>query len=154
LAESAVALTKYPPLGERNVGIARAQGYGIDFDAYVRHANDWICTILQIEHIQAVENIEAILSIPGVDALVIGPYDLSASLGMPGKVDAPEVSQAIDRVLHACRQEGKPIGIFAADGDRAHSALEQGFNFIVVGIDVMLLASAASSLIDRLRSKD
>jgi len=151
LAEKAVALTKYPPLGERNVGIARAQGYGVDFDAYVQYANDWISTIVQIEHIQAVENIDAILSVPGLDALVIGPYDLSASLGIPGKVDAPEVRRAIDHVLQTCHLAGKPIGIFAANGDRAQQALEQGFDFIAVGTDVMFLGSAASGVRDRLR---
>ena len=78
-AELAVSMTKYPPLGSRGVGLARAQGYGINFDAYVTNANADTLLLVQIEHREAVENIEQILSVTGIDGVFIGPYDLSLS---------------------------------------------------------------------------
>jgi 2-keto-3-deoxy-L-rhamnonate aldolase RhmA len=150
-AERAVALTKYPPLGERSIGFARAQAYGVTFDSYLGNANYWVCTTLQIEHIMAVENIDAILAVPGIDALVVGPYDLSSSMGLPGKLDAPEVQSAIDRVVLACCRAQKTLGIFAPNVDRALLALERGYDFVVVGIDVMLLTALASEMISRLK---
>ena len=80
-AERAVQLCKYPPEGARSVGIARAQGYGDKFQEYVSSANDDIAVIIQVEHIDAVENIQNLIKVPGIDSLFIGPYDLSASGG-------------------------------------------------------------------------
>ena len=90
-AELAVSMTKYPPLGSRGVGLARAQGYGINFDAYVTNANADTLLLVQIEHREAVENIEQILSVTGIDGVFIGPYDLSLSLGIPGRLNHPNI---------------------------------------------------------------
>ena len=90
-AELAVSMTKYPPLGSRGVGLARAQGYGINFDAYVTNANADTLLLVQIEHRDAVENIEQILSVTGIDGVFIGPYDLSLSLGIPGRLNHPNI---------------------------------------------------------------
>ena len=151
LARRAVALSKYPPLGERSVGVARAQSYGPGFNRYLETANARVCTIVQIEHIAAVENVQSILAVAGVDALMIGPYDLSASMGMPGQVDAPEVKAAIERILQAGHAAGRPVGIFAGNAGRARRALQQGFNFVAVGIDVMLLSDLAGGLVGQLK---
>ena len=91
-AELAVKMTKYPPLGYRGVGLARAQGYGENFNEYVEHANDDTLLMVQIEHKDAVANIEEILSVPGIDGTFIGPYDLSMSMGIPGQITHPDLS--------------------------------------------------------------
>jgi len=91
-----VACCKYPPRGIRGVGLARAQGYGRNFAEYMDSANDRIAVIIQAEHIDAVNNIDDIVKVDGIDAVFIGPYDLSASMGRMGEVDHPEVVEAID----------------------------------------------------------
>ncbi len=151
LAKRVVALSKYPPLGNRSVGVARAQSYGPGFNRYLETANDRICTIVQIEHIAGVHNVQSILAVPGVDALMIGPYDLSASMGVPGKVDAPEVKAAIDRIHQAGQAAGRPVGIFAGSVGRARQFLQEGFNFVAVAIDVMLLADLAGDIAHQLK---
>jgi len=88
-ARRIVELCLYPPTGTRSLGAARAQGYGLDLPQGIRRANEHTAIILQAEHIDAVENIEAILSVEGITAVLIGPYDLSGSLGIPGQVDDP-----------------------------------------------------------------
>ena len=103
-AKRAVSLAKYTPLGNRSVGLARAQAYGLNFDAYLNSANTKIALILQIEHIDAVEHVEEIVAIAGVDAIFIGPYDLSASMGLLGQTSAPAVIEATNRVRRACLQ--------------------------------------------------
>jgi 2-keto-3-deoxy-L-rhamnonate aldolase RhmA len=150
-AERAVSLSKYPPMGTRSVGISRAQGYGPGFDRYMRQANDWVCSVAQIEHIDAILRLDEILEVPGIDALLIGPYDLSASMGKPGAVDDPEVRRAIEDVRLACQAAGKPVGIFAGNIARARQALEQGFNLIGAGIDVRLLADLAAQILAQLK---
>ena len=115
-AELCVQMTKYPPLGARGIGLARAQGYGEDFDEYVAHANEDSLLIVQIEHKDAVENIEDILSVPGIDGTFIGPYDLSMSLGVPGQLDHPDVLSAKKRVLDATIAHGLVAGEHG-DGD-------------------------------------
>lgn len=82
---------KYPPFGTRGVGIARAHGYGLGFSDYVAEANDGLAVIVQAEHIEAVRDIAAIARVPGVNAVLIGPYDLSTSMGKPGQITDPEV---------------------------------------------------------------
>ena len=112
-AELAVSMTKYPPLGYRGVGLARAQGYGINFDAYVTNANADTLLLVQIEHREAVENIEQILSVTGIDGVFIGPYDLSLSLGIPGRLNHPDILAAKQKVLtKICRGFSKSsIGV-------------------------------------------
>jgi 2-dehydro-3-deoxyglucarate aldolase/4-hydroxy-2-oxoheptanedioate aldolase len=150
-AEKAVALSKYPPLGQRSVGLARAQGYGFRFQEYVLNANEWICTMIQIEHVQGVENLEEILKVPGIDAVLIGPYDLSASMGMPGQVDDPNIQSTIEFIRQTCTTAGIPVGIFVGNTSRALSAIAQGYRFIGVGVDVTLLSEAAVQSIKQLK---
>ena len=86
-ARAAVAWSRYPPTGKRGIGLARAHGYGLDFADYMARANDDVAVILQVEHIDAVNNIDAIADVEGVDAIFVGPYDLSASMGKTGQLD-------------------------------------------------------------------
>jgi 2-dehydro-3-deoxyglucarate aldolase/4-hydroxy-2-oxoheptanedioate aldolase len=142
-AERIVRLCKYPPEGSRGVGVARAHGYGRRFREYVDRANEEVAVVLQAEHVAAVRNIRSIVSVPGIDAILLGPYDLSASLGKPGQVSDPEVQQAIATIRESCLKAGVKLGAFAADARTARSFVEQGFTLIAVGIDSLFLMSAA-----------
>lgn len=149
-AELAVKMTKYPPLGFRGVGLARAQGYGVEFDAYVQNANRDSLLILQIEHKDAVENIEEILSVPGVDGTFIGPYDLSMSLGIPGQLNHPDVIAAKRRVLDAALARGLFAGVhFVQPGtarEDCRKAIAEGYRFIALGTDILFLGDSARAL--------
>jgi len=142
-AELAVAMTKYPPMGSRGIGLARAQGYGVDFDKYVSRANEDLLLIVQIEHIDAVNNIEEILSVPGIDGTFIGPYDLSMSLGLPGQLSHPEVVAAKEKVLKATLKKGLAAGIHFVQPltavDDCLKAIGEGYRFIAVGTDILFL---------------
>ena len=149
-AELAVKMTKYPPMGFRGVGLARAQGYGVDFDEYVNCANADTLLLLQIEHIDAVNNIEEILSVPGIDGTYIGPYDLSMSLGIPGQLNHPDVINAKNKVLEATLRKGLVAGIHCVHSDTAYNdsklAIEQGYRFIAIGTDILFLGNSARSV--------
>lgn len=149
-AELAVKMTKYPPLGYRGVGLARAQGYGEHFDEYVRHANDDTLLIVQIEHKDAVANIEDILSVDGIDGTFIGPYDLSMSLGIPGQINHPDVVAAKKKVLDATLKRGLIAGVHfvqprTAAADCA-AAVAAGYRFIALGTDILFLGDGARAL--------
>ncbi len=150
-AERIVGYCKYPPRGSRGVGIVRAQGYGLDFEEYVAGANDNVLVMLQIEHIDAVNNIEAIVRVPGVDALMIGPYDLSGSMGKLGRVNDPEVEQAIESVRRACAAAGMKLAIFAASAEGMKPYLRKGYTLPIAGMDLMLLAAAAKNIVQELK---
>ena len=111
-AARVVAWAKYPPLGQRSVGIARAQGYGFAFADYVNRANMDVAVIVQVEHIDAVANIVSILDVAGIDGIFIGPYDLSASMGKPGNIHDDDVQHRIETVRQACLKRRMALGIF------------------------------------------
>lgn len=142
-AEHVVRLCRFPPEGVRGVGLSRANRYGNQFQEYLEHANEWIAVILQAERVEAVDNIEAIANVPGVDAIFVGPYDLSVSLGKPGEVTDPTVQQAIDTIKTACLEAGIGLGIFGMDAAAVNPYIERGFHLIAVGTDMVLLAQAA-----------
>ena len=149
-AELAVKSAKYPPLGFRGVGLARAQGYGSRFSEYVSTANDKTLVIVQIEHETAVENIDAILDVPGIDGTFIGPYDLSMSMGLAGQLDHPNVVAARNRVLAATRARGLAAGIHLVHPDRAETEIRAyvtaGYQFIALGTDILFLGDSAKAL--------
>ncbi len=150
-ARRAVRFSKYPPVGTRSVGVSRAHAYGTNLQGYLENANQSLAVIVQAEHILAVEHIEEIAAVEGLDAVLIGPYDLSASMGIPGQVESPEVQAAIRRVLDVCRSRGLPAGIFAATGERARAFVEQGFTLVGAASDTLLLDQAARALLAKLR---
>lgn len=149
-AELAVKAAKYPPVGFRGVGLARAQGYGSRFAKYVERANEDSLLIVQIEHVDAVRNIEEILSVPGIDGTFIGPYDLSMSMGLPGQTDHPDVRAAQDRVLAATVARGLAPGIHLVHPDRAGNEIaayvDRGYQFIALGTDILFLGDACRTL--------
>ncbi|MCP3954649.1 MAG: 2,4-dihydroxyhept-2-ene-1,7-dioic acid aldolase [Desulfobacterales bacterium] len=146
-----VRFCKYPPEGSRSVGIARAQGYGDKFQDYVALANQDITVIIQIEHIDAVENIDKILAVPGIDGLFVGPYDLSASMGKTGLTTDPEVQTAIAKVKKAASQINLPMGIFGPTAKTVHPYIEAGYTLIAVGIDTMIVGKAVKEIVGVLK---
>jgi 2-keto-3-deoxy-L-rhamnonate aldolase RhmA len=151
-ARRAVRAAKYPPLGERSVGLARAQGYGLSFTESVRTANAMTSVIVQVEHMKAVDGIEGILAVKGVDGVFIGPYDLSGSMNCLGEVQSDAVRGAITRVRAACRKADMPVGLFVLDAGAAKAQLDAGDTFIAVGIDLTTLATAARAALAKVRS--
>jgi 2-keto-3-deoxy-L-rhamnonate aldolase RhmA len=151
-ARRVVGWSKYPPRGQRGVGLARAQGYGLDFADYVAAANDEIAVIIQAEHIDAVDNIEQIVEVEGLDAVFIGPYDLSASMGKIGEVGDPEVVAAVGRVTEACRRKKLALGYFGLDAASVQSSMDEGYRLICVGVDAGFVTAGASAALEALRS--
>ena len=152
-AIDAVASCRYPPSGRRSVGAGRAHAWGRGFDEYVARANDELCVVLQAEHVDAVRNIEAIVRVEGIGAVLVGPYDLSASLGIPGRVDDPRVLEAIGVVRDACRKAAVPAGIFAGDAARARRWRSEGFQLIGMGTDIGYLCGALDGALAAFRAR-
>jgi 2-keto-3-deoxy-L-rhamnonate aldolase RhmA len=150
-AEAVVQWAGYSPDGQRGVGVGRAHGYGLDFQEYVATANEEITVVVQAEHIEAVRHIDTIAAVPGIDAVLVGPYDLSASLGKLGQVNDPEVRVAIDRVTEACLKAGIRLGIFGMTAAAVRPYVEAGYTLIVAGIDSVLLGQAAKKLLSQLK---
>jgi 2-dehydro-3-deoxyglucarate aldolase len=140
-ASAAVRAVHYPPRGTRGVGLARAQGYGADFAGYRTRLAEEAIVIVMIEHVDAVERIDEILAVDGVDGYIIGPYDLSGSLGIPGEFDDPRVAALIARVLEAGQRHGVPGGLHVVDPEPERFArhVAEGFRLIGYGMDLRYL---------------
>lgn len=151
-AADVVRWARYAPEGARGVGLARAHGYGQGFREYLSRANDEIAVIVQAEHARAIDNIEAIVRVPGVDAVLVGPYDLSASLGKMGQLDDPAVVAAIRRVTDVCRAAGMPLGYFGVTAAAVAPYVALGYTLIVAGVDTLYLANGAKALLAELDS--
>lgn len=154
-ARQFVAAAKYPPIGERSWGPMRAmalQGRSAPTD-YLREANEGTLTLAMIETATALSNVDAIAATPGIDALFIGPYDLSTVLsgGTAQDVQAPEVERAIDTICAAARKAGKIPGIYCSNAERALAMAKRGFRFITVGMDLGLLRDGAAAQLKALR---
>ena len=152
-AANVVRWAKYSPLGQRGVGLGRAHGYGLRFGEYIATANDQTVVMVQAEHALAVENIDAIVRVPGIDALQLGPYDLSASMGKMGQIDDPKVVAAIDRIMNAGLAAGLAIGCFGLSAESIKTYVDRGSNLICAGVDTMLLGKAAKELVRNLHAE-
>ncbi len=153
-AERAVHSVKYPPLGSRGVGLARAQKYGTGFEDYVKKLNKNSIVIVQVEHINSVNNLEEIIATDGVDGCIIGPYDLSGSLGVPGQFDHPDMIEAINRVENICKEKNFPLGfhVIPADNNLVTEKVNRGYTFIAFSIDFMFLGSKCRDEMESLRN--
>ncbi len=140
-AELAVAAVRYAPAGFRGVGLARAQEYGPGFADYLAWQATESIVIVQIEHRDAIEQLDAILAVDGVDGFIIGPYDLSCSLGIPGQFDRPEFQDAMQRILAAGARSTKPAGIHIVEPDlqALRTRLAEGYRFIAYSVDIRVL---------------
>lgn len=148
-ARNAISATRYPPHGIRGVSVSqRANRFSRDRD-YFQRINDDLCVLIQIETRPALEAVDEIASIPGVDGLFVGPSDLAAELGHFGDAGHPDVRRAFDRVLAVAARAGKPAGILAPVESDADHYLSQGFSFVAVGSDLGLLVRGCDALVSR-----
>jgi 4-hydroxy-2-oxoheptanedioate aldolase len=154
-ARQFAAAAKFPPLGERSWGPQRAmmlQGQTVATE-YLRDANDGTLTLAMIETPAALANVDAIAATPGIDALFIGPYDMSTSLsgGKAQDVQAPEVEKAIDRICAAATKAGKIPGIYCRDAERALVMTARGFRFVTIGSDLGIVREGAAAQVKALK---
>lgn len=152
-AERAVSAVKYPPKGIRGVGLARAQKYGSDFEGYRKWNETESVVIVQIEHIRAVENIEEILSVPYVDGFLIGPYDLSGSLGIPGEFDHPKMIEALDRVNEVSRRLDVLSGfhVISPEIEALQERAGEGYKFLAHSLDILFLGEQCRNSLQAIR---
>jgi 2-dehydro-3-deoxyglucarate aldolase/4-hydroxy-2-oxoheptanedioate aldolase len=156
VAEVAEALRhlRYPPAGDRGVATYnRACGFGLDPGALDR-ADGEILGVVQIESVRALEQVEQIAALDGVDVLFVGPRDLSHDLGVPGEVRAPAYLAALERVRAAAAEHGKACGLLVADGAAAAAKRAEGWRFVAIGSDATLLAAALAAELGRARPDD
>jgi len=153
-AEAAVEAVRYPPMGKRGVGLARAQGYGSSFERYREWVNQESVVVVQVEHIEAVDNLEAILSVEGVDGFIVGPYDLSGSLGVPGQFDHPSMKEAMDQIRSVGLSSAKAFGIHIIEPNvkELRQRVDEGYNFLAYSLDIRMLDRACRSGLDAVRS--
>jgi 2-dehydro-3-deoxyglucarate aldolase/4-hydroxy-2-oxoheptanedioate aldolase len=150
-ARLAVGRCKYPPAGLRSVGITRGQRFDLDFDGYMKRANDEIAVIVQVEHVEAVNNIESILDTPGIDGVFVGPFDMSGSMGLPGQINHPSVQEAIRSVIKACEKRDIARCIYAHTPGHAQAYIDQGYRVIGLCTDYIMLARQAADYLKSVR---
>jgi 2-dehydro-3-deoxyglucarate aldolase/4-hydroxy-2-oxoheptanedioate aldolase len=150
-AEKMIRWSKYPPEGTRSVGISRAQGYGLNLEEYMSKANQSLILVSQVEHIEAVKNLEAFSKISGLNAVFVGPYDLSGSVGKLGKVEDPEVHGLIQDVQANCSKAGMVTGIFGKDAEAVKPYIEIGYSLVAVGTDTSYLIKSVQDTLQSLR---
>ncbi len=143
-AQEAVSYCKYPPVGVRGRGIGRATNFGNSME-YFNTADEEILTIIQIEHYLAVEAIDEILSVPGIDVAFIGPMDLSMSMNVP--IDSPKITECFEKVVKACEKFGVAPGIFTTK-EAMKSHFDMGFRCLLGGIDGQFLFNGAKAIAD------
>ncbi len=152
-AQEMVRACRYPPDGVRGAGatLGRASKFGTVAD-YAITANDQICLLVQVESVTALENLDDILAVEGIDGVFIGPADLAASMGFLGNSGAPEVLETIQTTISRIVASGKAAGILSPDLDRAKIYLSLGATFVAVGIDVRILVTAAQNIATKAKS--
>jgi len=154
-AIQAVNFVKYPPLGKRGVGLNRAQRYGTSFDTYKDWVENEVVIIAQIEHIDAVHNLEDIFSVPGIDGIIVGPYDLSASMGYPGEYDREDVKDALDKIDQISKKLDKPLGFHIIDSNYSKTLekIKKGYSFVAFSLDFFFLGDKARDEMKLLKEK-
>lgn len=148
-AEAVVKAARYRPIGERSIGgQLHATNFSTDAATYYARANDEILVIVMAEHVDAVENIESILSVPGIDAVFVGPNDLHASMGLPPAFDSdnPQFNAALKKILAAARAKGIAAGIHVTDATQAQRRMSEGWQFIAVISEAGFMLAKASEI--------
>ena len=148
---------KYFPVGERGVYFARPVSYGYeetadDLNNYFKVCNSETMLIPQCETKGCLENIEEIAALDGIDGIFVGPYDLSVGMGKPVQFDGPEFTAAIDRILAACNDAGKPAFIYCGNAEAAKKYIDKGFKGVGIGTDISVYIDAYKSIIKDIRS--
>jgi 2-keto-3-deoxy-L-rhamnonate aldolase RhmA len=152
-AKRAVDSLKYPPLGKRGVGLSRAQNYGFGFENYRDVVSKNIKLIVQIEHIDAIRELDSIIQTEGVDGTFIGPYDLSGSMGKPGQWNEPDVKAAIKTYEETAKKYNKLIGFHVVPPDYklVEEKINEGYDFIAFGFDAMFLGTMIRNQLQMLK---
>jgi len=132
---------KYPPVGKRSYGVNRAQAYGFDFDQYIQSWNDESVFMIQVETIEAVNNIDSLLQNDQIDGVMVGPYDISGSLGVPGQTSHPLVIEASKKVIAACEKYGISCGTQVSDSteESVQALFDLGYTYAILGSDLFVL---------------
>lgn len=146
-AEAVVAASTYPPDGVRGTAGTRASGFGADLPEYLDRADDALTRIVQIETLSAVENAADIAAVDGIDALFVGPADLSVALDVPLDYEAAAFEEAVAEVVSAAESAGVPVGVFATDPDRFGTWAELGFDFGIMGYDAGFIRAGNERLL-------
>jgi 2-dehydro-3-deoxyglucarate aldolase len=154
-AVNAVMAVKYPPLGTRGVGIGRAQGYGMSFENYRKWVNKESVVIVQIEHIEAIKNLESILSTEGIDGFIVGPYDLSASLGRPGEFEHHDVKNVLKQIKEISKKFDIVSGfhVIPPDAREVFKKIQDGYKFIGFSLDTLFLGHKCREEMGKLKTK-
>lgn len=147
-ARTAIAACKYPPEGIRGVASVRAARFGQD-TTYLREANDQVLVIIQIETRSAVEQIEDIVALPGVDVAFVGPNDLAANLGHPGETGHPEVQEAIAKIDAAAKAKGVPLGSVSRDWSGSKALIDKGYQLVSMGADISFMMKASRRALEK-----
>jgi len=152
--ENLLSHVKYPPKGRRSFGVNRAQGYGFDFNSYIQTWNENSTFIIQVESIEAVENIDQLLDFEDVDAVMVGPYDISGSLGVPGQTSHPDVIEASKKVIRACEKYKKGCGTQVADAtmENVQQLFALGYTYAILGSDLFVLWKWAEQMQDLIQA--
>lgn len=154
-ARKAVEYVKYPPEGKRGVGLYRAQKFGLNsgFENYKQWLNDSSVIIAQIEHIDAVNNIEEIISTPGIDGVIIGPYDLSGSLGVPGEFGDQKVKAALLKYEEVCKKNNFPMGYHVIEPELTllQEKINMGYKFLAFSTDFFFMGRKAENELNNLK---
>jgi 2-dehydro-3-deoxyglucarate aldolase len=145
-AEQLVEATKYPPQGLRGVGFCRANAYGLRLAEQFTNANQEVFLAVQIEHIEAVRAIDHILSVPGIDAVFVGPYDLTASMGIAAQFDHPDYLAARAAILTACQRNRVVPGIHVVQPlpEEARARIAEGYRLIAYSLDITMVMTACT----------
>ncbi len=149
-AELAVAMGKYPPKGIRGTSLSHSTDFGRNFSKHFASHNDEVIVVVMLEHIDAVKNIDEILSTPGIDATFIGPYDLSASMGIAGQFDHPDLQAALSTLVEACRKHNVPAGfhVVPTDSELLKTRIKEGYRFIGCGMDTEFIMHGCRSIFE------
>lgn len=145
-AEHAVAACLYPPRGNRSVGgSVHALNFGTDAADYYAHVDDELLIVLQCEHIQAVRDADAIFSVPGIDAIFVGPNDLAASMRSPQghPPSGAAMKEALDEILAACKRNKVAAGLHCGSAQEARARIEEGWQFLAVGSELKMMLAGA-----------
>ena len=155
-ALKAVSSVKYPPVGTRGVGLSRAQGYGFDFEEYRDKKAKEVIVIAQIEHFQGINELDGILKVEGIDGTFIGPYDLSGSIGKPGKFDDDEFLSLLKRYEDITRGHSKINGyhVVPIDYKMVHQKFNSGYNFIAYSFDAFFLGTILRDEMQKIKKGD
>ncbi|MGF7141310.1 HpcH/HpaI aldolase family protein [Roseimarinus sediminis] len=152
--EYLIKSVKYPPLGNRGVGYGRSHAYGFAFDQYMQDAEDNIFIAIQIEHIDAVNNFEEMAQVKGLDAIFVGPYDLTASMGITGQFDHPDYLKVLEKINSGCKKHNIIGGIHVVQPN-PQEVLEKhsmGYNMIAYSLDITIIGSNCRNALNQINN--